>query len=418
MADRRAAKVLTAAFLAKELAPGKYHDGGNLGLFLRVEANGNRFWVQRLTILGKRRELGLGSYPMVKLIDARAMATENKRQAMMGGDPLEAKRKAREAVSFQQAMETYLEKKAAEFSNDKHRKQWRATLDRYAIPVIGNHRVNAIETRHILKVLEPIWTEKTVTATRLRQRIEAVLAWATVTGLRTGDNPARWGGHLAELLPKPGKVAEKNNQPALDLADVARWWQALAQREGMAARALQFIALTVARSGEVRGMTWAEVDLKAALWTVPAERMKMGKEHRVPLTKEAVALLKAMPRMVGTDYVFFSTRGGMLSDMSVSAVMRRMQEAEVAAQRPGYLDPRSKRPAVPHGLRSTFRGWAAEIGFDRDMAEMALAHNVGSAVERAYQRSDMLDRRRAMLDAWAARLRGEKAGKVVAMKAG
>lgn len=417
MAEQRAAKVLTAAFLAKELDPGKYHDGGNLGLFLRVEPNGNRFWVQRLTINGTRRELGLGSYPTIKLADARAKATENKRTVMLSRDPLEEKRKARETITFAKAMDLYLAKKDAEFGNEKHRKQWRATLDTYAVPVIGKVRVNAIETRHILRVLEPIWNEKTVTATRLRQRIEAVIAWATVAGHRTGDNPARWGGNLAELLAKPSKVADKGNHPALALSDLARWWEALAQRDGMAARALQFIAMTAARSGEVRGMTWDEVDLKAALWTIPASRMKAGKEHRVPLTKEAVALLEALPRIEGSPYVFAAVRGGMLSDMSISAVMRRMHESEVEAKRTGYLDPRSKRPAVPHGLRSTFRDWAAEKGFERDMAEMALAHSVGSAVERAYRRSDMLERRRAMMEAWGRFVEGAKAPSVVQIRA-
>jgi len=415
MAERRAGKVLTAAFLATDLAPGKYHDGGNIGLFLRVDANGKRFWVQRLTIKGKRTEIGLGSFPLVKLADARARATENKRLAVMGGDPLEAKRKSKDALTFSKAMDLYLAKKEAEFRNEKHQKQWRSTLETYAVPVLGKLSVAAIETTHILKVLEPIWTGKTVTATRLRQRIESVLGWATVSGHRSGDNPARWGGNLAELLPKPGKVADKENHPALALADVARWWKALAQREGMAAKALQFVAMTAARSGEVRGMVWGEVDLPAKLWVIPADRMKAGREHRVPLTKEAVALLESLPRMAGSPYVFFAPRGGQLSDMTISAVMRRMQEAETKAGREGYLDPRTKRPAVPHGLRSTFRDWAAEQGFERDMAEMALAHNVGSAVERAYRRSDMLDRRRAMADAWGRFISGKAAEKVVAL---
>jgi integrase len=416
VAERRAEKVLTAAYLATDLAPGKYFDGGNIGLFLRVEPNGKRFWVQRLTVKGKRTEIGLGSFPLIKLADARARATENKRLAVLGGDPLEAKRKAKDALTFSKAMDLFLSKKAAEFGNEKHAKQWHSTLDAYAVPVLGNLAVAAIETRHVLKVLEPIWIEKTETASRLRQRIEAVLSWATVAGHRTGDNPARWKGNLAELLAKPGKVADKGNHPALALADVPRWWKALAQREGMAARALQFLTMTLARSGEVRGMTWGEVDLMAAIWTVPAERMKMGREHRVPLTKEAVALLEALPRMEGCDVVFFAPRGGMLSDMTVSAVMRRMQEADVAAGQSGYLDARSKRPAVPHGLRSTFRGWAAEVGIERDMAEMALAHNVGSAVERAYQRSDMLERRRAMLEIWCGAVRGELSSSVVQMR--
>ena len=203
-------------------------------------------------------------------------------------------------------------------------------------------------------------------------------------GIAAGDNPARWGGNLSELLAKPGKVAKATNHAALSLADAPRWWADLAKREGMAARALQFLAMTAARSGEVRGMTWAEVDLDKALWIVPAARMKAGREHRVPLTREAVELLRALPRMEGSPYVFFAPRGGMLSDMTLSAVMRRMQEAEEKAGRPGYLDPRSGRAAVPHGLRSTFRDWAAEQGIERDMAEMALAHSVGSEVERSY----------------------------------
>ncbi len=416
--QRRVAKALTAAFLATDLAPGKYYDGGNSGLIHWVKPNGSRFWVQRLTVNGKRKDIGLGGFPTVRLADARAKAIENKRLAVSGGDPLEAKRKAQDALTFSQAMDLYLSKKDAELGNDKHRKQWRSTLDRYAIPVIGNLSVASVETRHILKVLDPIWTTKTETASRLRGRIEEVLSWATVSGHRTGDNPARWKGNLAELLAKPSKVQVTENHPALALADVPRWWQALAQREGMAARALQFIGMTLARSGEVRGMTWSEVDLKTAIWTIPAGRMKMRKEHRVPLPAEAVALLEGLPRMDGTDFVFFAPRGGELSDMSISAVMRRMQDAEETKGGLGYLDARSKRPAVPHGLRSTFRGWTAEVGYDRDMSEMALAHNVAAAVERTYQRSDMVERRRALLGAWAAVLRGDPATKVVHLREG
>jgi integrase len=270
----------------------------------------------------------------------------------------------------------------------------------------------------VLRVLKPIWIDKTETASRLRGRIEAVLSWATVSGHRSGDNPARWKGNLAELLPKPGKVAEKGNHPALALSDLTPWWNDLDKRDGMAALALRFAALTLARSGEVRGATWSEIDLQARLWVIPAGRMKAKKEHRVPLTDEAMALLQNLPRMEGCDFVFFAARGGMLSDMSISAVMRRMQETEVAAGRAGWLDPRSKRPAVPHGLRSTFRDWAAEQGFDRDLAEMALAHTVGSEVERAYRRTDLVVRRRALLEAWGRFLRGESAAKVIQLREG
>ena len=332
---RRAEKVLTAALVRSVQEPGKYHDGGGLGLYLRVEQNGARFWVQRVTIRGKRRELGLGSPPLVPLAEAREAATANKKLARAGGDPLAEKRKARDVLTFGEAVERYLEHKLAEFRNEKHRKQWRATLDAYAAPVLGARPVAEIEMRDVLRVLQPIWSDKTETASRLRGRIEAVLSWATVAGHRAGDNPARWGGNLSEMLAKPGKVAKATNHAALSLADAPRWWGKLLEREGMAARALQFAAMTAARSGEIRGMIWAEVDLEKALWTIPAGRMKAGREHRVPLTREAVALLRALPRMEGSPYVFFAPRGGMLSDMTISAVMRRMQEAEEKAGRQG-----------------------------------------------------------------------------------
>lgn len=410
---RRATNALTAAKV-KTAGPGKYHDGGGLGLVLRVDPNGSRFWVQRVTVHGKRREIGLGSPPTVSLADARDAATANKKLIRAGADPLAEKRKSKESITFADAVDRYLASKMAEFSNEKHRKQWRATLDAYAKPKIGHLLVRAITTPDALRVLEPIWTDKNETASRLRGRIEAVLSWATVAGHREGDNPARWAGNLKELLPKPSKVQKQDNQPALAMADVAGWWTDLSTRDGMAPQALQFLALTAARSGEVRGMTWDEVSIDTAdpanrkgIWTIPASRMKAGRDHRVALTAEAVAILEALPRMDGSPFVFFAPRGGMLSDMSISAVMRRMQETAQKAGRPGYLDPKNKRPAVPHGLRSSFRQWAAERGYARDMAEIALAHFIGSEVERAYQRSDMLERRRAMMADWAGFLRGE-----------
>jgi integrase len=258
-------------------------------------------------------------------------------------------------------------------------------------------------------MLEPHWRERTVTAKKLRGRVEAVLAWATVSGHREGDNPAAWRGNLKELLPAPSKVARTEHHPAVALVDVARWWADLSERDGMGARALQFLAMTAVRSGEVRGATWDEFDVAKALWTIPASRMKNGREHRVPLTKDSVELLEALPRLDGSSYVFFAPKGGMLSDMSISAVMRRMQEGQEKAGCPGYLDTATKRPAVPHGLRSTFRQWTAEQGYPRDMAEMALAHWIGSEVERTYQRADMMERRRDMMADWGAFLRGERA---------
>lgn len=403
----------------KTAKPGKHHDGGGTGLFLRVDKNGGRFWIQRIVIHGKRREIGLGGFPIVGLAEARKAALANKQLAFAGGDPLAERRKTRETLSFADAVDRYLTAKLDEFRNDKHRKQWRATLDTYARPVLGDMPVRSIGVDDVLRTVQPIWSDKTETASRLRGRIENVLSWATVAGHREGPNPARWKGNLSELLPKAAKVAKTDNQPALALGDVPGWWADLAQRDGMAARALQFLTLTAARSGEVRGMTWDEIDFgpqdktdktdktPKAIWTIPASRMKAQREHRVPLTAEAVALLEALPRLEGSPFVFFAPRGGALSDMSISAVMRRMQEAEEKAGRAGWLDPKNKRPAVPHGLRSTFRQWAAERGYPRDVAEIALAHFIGSDVERAYQRSDMVERRRAMMNDWASFLRGQ-----------
>lgn len=417
MGDTQTKSRLNARKVETVTEPGKYHDGGGTGLFLRVWPSGSRQWVQRVTIRGKRKEIGLGSPPAISLATARKLALENKGKAMQGGDPLAERRENQDHMTFADAVDKYLAAKLSEFSNEKHRKQWRSTLDTYAAPVLGSKLVSEITVQDVLRVLEPIWKTKTETASRLRGRIENVLSWATVAGHRTGDNPARWKGNLSETLPKPSKVANSDNQPALALSEVSTWWADLAKRDGMAARALQFVTLTAARSGEVRGMTWDEIDLgppaklansakRNAIWTVPASRMKNNRPHRVPLTQEAVDILEALPRLDDSPYVFFAPKGGMLSDMSISAVMRRMNESLIKQENTGYLDPVSKRPAVPHGLRSTFRQWAAERGYPRDMAEIALAHFIGSEVERAYQRSDMLERRRDMMAAWAFHLEG------------
>lgn len=417
--DPRRGKPLTAAFVRTVSATGKYHDGGGVGLLLRVEPTGSKRWVQRLTIGHRRREIGLGSPPVVTLAMAREAALTNARKVRNGIDPIEERRRQRETLTFAQAAERFLAAKLAEFSNAKHRAQWRSTLDRYAAPVIGSLAVEQITTQDVLRVLQPIWQDRTETASRLRGRIEAVLSWATVAGHRSGDNPARWKGNLSELLPKPSKIARSGNQPALALADAPQWFADVASRAGVASLALRFAALTGARSGEVRGALWSEIDREASVWTVPAARMKAGREHRVPLTAPALAILAAAGQLpAGSEALIFpAPGGGTLSDMALSATMRRVHASASADGGAGYADPRSGRPAVPHGLRSTFRDWAAECGYPRDMAEIALAHTVGSEVERAYRRSDMLERRRAMMAAWAALLTGAPAGKkVVAMR--
>ena len=400
--------------------------GGVAGLYLQVTPSGGKTWILRVRIGARRRDIGLGGFPTVTLSQARDKARETRAKIEAGVDPVEERkaRKAalaaaqRKALTFEAAVEKYLAAKLDAFRNEKHRKQWRSTLETYALPELGAMPVDEIDVTAVLRVLEPIWQTKTETASRLRGRIEAVLSWATVSGHRTGDNPARWAGNLKELLPAPSKVAKEGNHPALALDDAGRWFADLRKREGFGARALEFAALTAARSGEVRGATWEEIDLDRALWIIPAERMKMAREHRVPLSPAAVALLKALPRLHGNPLVFPAARGGQLSDMTLSATMKRMHEAAVAAAdgdaAAGYLDPRNKRPAVPHGLRSTFRDWVAErTNYPGEMAEVALAHRISSAVEAAYRRGDMVEKRRRMMTAWAGFLDGQKGADVV-----
>ena len=384
--------------------------GGVAGLLLQITPNGGRTWVLRALVGEKRREIGLGGYPDVTLAQARDRGREARDQIRRGIDPVEQRKAAKAALivtqrrglTFAKAMESYLGGKLDGLTNPKHRAQWRSTLETYALPELGDRLVADIQVQDVLRALTPIWTTKTETASRVRGRIEAVLSWATVAGYRTGDNPARWAGNLKELLPAAGKVAKSDNQPALSLDDAPRWFADLRRREGNGARALELAALVAARSGEVRGALWSEIDLDRGLWIIPAARMKMDREHRVALSPAAVALLQAMPRAEGVHLVFPAQRGGELSDMTLSATMRRMHQAEIDAGQVGYLDRVSKRPAVPHGLRSTFRDWVAEkTNFPGDLAEVALAHRISNSVEAAYRRGDMIEKRRAMMAAWA-----------------
>ena len=394
--------------------------GGVSGLLLQITPNQGRSWVLRMRVAGKRRELGLGSYPDVSLSQARDAARKMKDLLRQGIDPVEQRNEEKAAIAvsqlrnltFAQAVETYLEARLDEFGNAKHRAQWQSTLSSYAVPYLGQMLVDDIKVQDVRRVLDPIWLTKTETAKRVRGRIEAVLSWATVAGHRSGDNPARWNGNLKELFPAPSKVAKISNHPALQIGDAPRWFAALHKREGMGARALELAALTASRSQEVRGARWSEFDLTAAIWAVPANRMKMDREHRVPLTDEVISLLNALPRSKGIDLVFPAPRGGMLSDMTLSAAMKRLHEADIQGNGIGFIDRVNGRPAVPHGLRSTFRDWVAErTHFPGDMAEVALAHKVGNAVEAAYRRGDMVEKRRTMMAAWAGYLMGnESAG--------
>ncbi|PQV57860.1 integrase [Defluviimonas denitrificans] len=384
--------------------------GGVPGLHMQITPNGGRSWVLRAKVGTLRRDIGLGGFPGVTLSQARDKAREARAKIESGVDPVEERKAAKAALvaaqrrglTFAKAVEKCLAAKLDAFKNAKHRQQWENTLAAYATPELGKMLVQDITTQDVLRVLQPLWADRTETANRLRGRIEAVLSWATVAGHRHGDNPARWAGNLKELLPAPSKVASGDNHPALALDDAPRWFAALQSREGSGARALELLALTATRSQEVRGALWEEIDLDNALWVIPGARMKMGKEHRVPLSNRAMALLQALPRLEGNPLVFPAARGGMLSDMTLSAAMKRMHEAEAAQGRSGFIDRTSKRPAVPHGLRSTFRDWVAErTAYPGDMAEVALAHKISNAVEASYRRGDMIEKRRRMMADWS-----------------
>lgn len=409
----RKASEITPLAVSRLKEPGLHFVGGVSGLALQIlpptsGGPGGRTWILRATIGGKRRDMGLGGFPDVTLAMARDAARKAREKIRDGVDPIAERQAARSAlladaakvVSFKEAAEAYIVVHEASWKNPKHRAQWRSSLKSYAYPSIGALSVRDIALPHILKILEPIWQTKTETATRLRGRVELVLDWATARGHREGLNPARWRGHLDKLLAKPSKVSRVEHHAALPVGKAAEFMARLRTAEGIGAKALQFAILTAARSGEVRGATWDEIDMDAKVWTIPAARMKAGREHRVPLSPAAIALLKSLPTMGETDFVFAAPRGGQVSDMTLSAVLRRM-----------------KVPAVPHGFRSTFRDWASErTSYPGDMAEMALAHAIGNKVEAAYRRGDMFEKRRRMMAEWATFLgRTEKTGSVISI---
>ncbi|WP_313224151.1 phage integrase central domain-containing protein [Pseudoxanthomonas mexicana] len=384
----RKARELKALEVARLTEQGFHSVGGVAGLHLRINEAGARNWILRAMVGGKRRDIGLGGFPDVPLAQARDKARTTREKIGQGVDPVLERRSARQAlltaVTFDEAAARFIEAKSPEWSNPKHRAQWKATLDTYASPRIGSLPVDRVELPHILEILSPIWTTKTETASRVRMRVESVLAWATASGYRSGDNPARWKGNLDVLLAKPSKVKKVEHHAALAIDALPAFVANLRGRDGVAARALEFLILTATRSGEVRGATWDEFDLKSGVWIIPGERMKAGKEHRVPLCARALALVKEQPQVAGSSYVFSAPRGGQLSDMTLSAVMRRME-----------VD------AVPHGFRSTFRDWCSErTAYPRDVAEMALAHTIQNKTEAAYRRGDLYDKRVNMMKDW------------------
>jgi len=382
-----------ALWVSKLNKSGMHFVGGVDGLAIQGFESGARTWILRVMVGGKRRDMGLGGYPDVTLAGAREAARIARDKIRNGIDPIEEGRAARSALAasrasamtFEQCALAYIAVKEAEWANAKHGQQWRNTLETYAYPVFGKLLARDVGQTHVLKILEPIWSTKTETATRLRGRIESVLDWATVRGYREGDNPARWKGHLDKLLAMPGKIKNVEHLAALPYTDIGAFMAELRKQEGMGAKALQFAILTAARSGEVRGASWSEIDLVEKAWVIPAERMKMKREHRVPLPGEVIALLKAMPLIGGTDLLFPNNKGTALSDMTLTAVLRRMG-----------------REVTAHGFRSTFRDWAAErTNYPRDVCEMALAHAIGDKVEAAYRRGDLIEKRTRLMHDWA-----------------
>jgi integrase len=384
---------LAALAITQAKRRGYYGDGG--GLFLQVSPGGAKSWVFRFKESGRLREMELGPTHTVSLAEARQKALECRKARLDGLDPIEVRRGKRiqtkldaaKAMTFAACAERYIASHMAGWRNPKHAAQWPATLGTYVYPVFGSLPVQAVDVGLVMKAIEPIWVQKPETAGRVRGRIESVLDWATARGYRQGENPARWRGHLENLLPKKSKVRRVEHHAALPYAEIAAFVAELRQQDGVAARALEFAILTAARTGEIIGAKWDEIDLGERLWTVPAERMKAGKEHRVPLSDAVLAILEDLRKVQQGEFIFPGGRAGRpISNMAMTMTLRRMGRGELTV----------------HGFRSSFRDWAAErTTFPAEVAEMALAHTVSDKVEAAYRRGDLFQKRRHLSEAWA-----------------
>jgi integrase len=380
------------AVALRSLRAGMHGDGG--GLWLQVTPGGARSWIFRFTLAGRAREMGLGPLHTVSLAEAREAALICRKQLREGQDPIEVRKArlaaakveaARRVPSFRECAEAYIAAHAAEWTNAKHVGQWAATLATYAYPIFGDLPVCAVDTGLVMRAMEPHWAIKRESMSRVRGRIESVLGWATVRGYREGENPARWRGHLANLLARPAKKAQDEHHNALPYAALPAFMAELRAKDGMPARALEFLILTAARRDEVRLARWSEIDLAGRVWTVPGERMKIGREHRVPLSEAAAALFQALPRR--GPYVF-PGRGSALAQNTMLHLLK------VQLGRAGE--------ATVHGFRSCFVDWATEqTAFPSEVREMALAHAVGDKVEAAYRRGDLFQKRRDLMEAWA-----------------
>lgn len=394
----KVAKNLAAVEVRRLTAPGVHNVGGVAGLMLQVSPAGTKSWLLRVRVGQKRREIGLGAYPGVGVALAREKAQQTRDEIAKGIDPVLQRAAARHAIverqieakaldwTFKRCAEAYIKAKAPGWRNAKHGDQWRNTLATYVYPAIGDLLVRDVRIEHVINIVEPHWTTKNETINRVRNRIELVLDWASVRKLRSGDNPARWKGNLDKLLADRSIVAPIVGHKALPADELYGFMQRLREVSGMSARCLEFVVLTACRSGEARLAIWPEFDLATKTWAIPGERMKSGRPHSVPLSDEAVALLKNLPRMEGIELVFPGARKGKpLSDMSLTAVMRRMGA-----------------DAVPHGFRASFSSWcASSTAYPSEVREMALAHAIADGTVASYQRSDLFEKRRNLMGDWA-----------------
>lgn len=383
------AKPLGALAVKNLKAEGLHAVGTVSGLHLSISASGARSWILRTKIGNRRSDIGLGAYPAVSLALAHEKAQATKESIKQGIDPVAARTRSRSTVewTFERCALEYIKLHRATWKGAKHASQWENTLATYAYPKIGAKHVRDIAVGDVLAVIESHWLTKNETMSRVRNRIELVLSWAAVRGYRSKENPAAWRGNLDNALPKPSKVNQAEPHKALPFTQIHDFMRQLRQTQGMSAKCLQWLILTATRSNEAREATWAEIDLEGASWTIPAARMKAGREHRIPLSAAALALLQTMPKLEGTDLVFPGRDTEKpLSDMSMTLQMRRM-----------------KVDAVPHGFRSTFVDWAAErTSYPVELREMALAHTLPNKTQAAYQRGDLFDKRRSLMNDWAA----------------
>jgi integrase len=383
---------LSARAVASAKERGLYADGG--GLFLQVARSGSRSWLFRFTLRGKTRHMGLGPTALVSLAEARAAAFECRKLCLLGKDPINerlARRSdemlaASRALTFDECAARYIEAQSPAWRNSKHRMQWSATLSTYASPVFGSSPVQQVSTELVMRALDPIWTTKAETASRLRGRIESVLNWATARGYRQGENPARWRGHLQNLLPAPARLQKVRHHAALTYEEIGAFLADVRKRHGVAPAALEFLILTAARTSEVLGARWEEFELAKRVWIIPATRMKTRREHRVPLSSAALHVVQRM-QGAGTEFVFpAATHNNPLSNMALLALLKRMGHNELTV----------------HGFRSTFRDWVAEqTNYPREVAETALAHSISNKVEAAYRRGDLLEKRGRLMAEWA-----------------